>query len=130
MEKHVWVHGHCHQKSLIGTDPTLDVLRGTKGFTVHEIASGCCGMAGSFGYEKEHYDFSMKIGELRLFPQVRKTSPEDVIVASGFSCRSQIEHGTKREGIHLACALAEHLLDDWTGLDGIRQDWTRLDHMD
>ena len=105
----VWVHGHCHQKALIGTLPTLEVLRGIKGLSVYEIDSGCCGMAGSFGYEKEHYHFSMKIGELKLFPKIRSTQAQDTIVASGMSCRSQIKDGTKRHALHLAEVIANQL---------------------
>jgi len=105
-KKAVWVHGHCHQKALVGMLPTLEVLRAVPGFVVHEIESGCCGMAGSFGYEKEHYEFSMKIGELRLLPTVRATGNSALIVASGISCRSQIAHGTNRTPVHLAQALA------------------------
>lgn len=105
----VLLHGHCHQKALVGTKPTLSVLKAIPGFEVREIASGCCGMAGSFGYEKEHYDFSMKIGELRLFPAIRASLKDALIVADGFSCRSQIEHGTKRQAKHLAEVLADNL---------------------
>lgn len=105
----VLVHGHCHQKSLVGTQPTLDALRGIPGFNVKEIDSGCCGVAGSFGYEKEHYEFSMKIGNLRLLPAVREASFDTIIVASGISCRSQIHHGSDRKAIHLAEAIANQL---------------------
>lgn len=98
----VKLHGHCHQKSLVGTQPTLQVLKAIPGFHVSEIDSGCCGMAGSFGYEKEHYEFSMKIGELRLFPAVRATAEDTIIVADGISCRSQIAQGTGRKAKHLA----------------------------
>lgn len=108
----VWVHGHCHQKSLVGMIPTLEVLKGINGITVHEIDSGCCGMAGSFGYEKEHYEFSMKIGNLKLFPKVRAANKEDLIIASGMSCRGQIMDGTTRCAIHLAEAIASHLSPD------------------
>lgn len=108
-QQNVWVHGHCHQKSLIGMNPTLEVLRGIPGFSVHEIPSGCCGMAGAFGYEKEHYEFSMKIGGLKLFPLVKTLSPDDLIIASGFSCRSQIKDGTSTHAIHLAEAIASQL---------------------
>jgi Fe-S oxidoreductase len=105
----VWLHGHCHQKALSGTAPTLEVLRGVPGFSVHEIDSGCCGMAGSFGYEKEHYHFSMKIGELKLFPKLREIPEQDMIVASGMSCRSQIKDGTRRRALHLAEVIANML---------------------
>lgn len=108
-QREVWVHGHCHQKALIGMEPTLKVLKGVKGFSVHEIQSGCCGMAGSFGYEKEHYLFSMKIGELKLFPAIQLIHPNDLIVSSGMSCRCQIADGTQRHAVHLAEAIASHL---------------------
>lgn len=100
------VHGHCHQKALVGTEPTLATLRAIPGAEVSEISSGCCGMAGSFGYEEEHYDLSIKIGELRLFPAVRESSLDTLIVANGFSCRHQITHGTQRSSLHLAEAIA------------------------
>lgn len=106
----IWIHGHCHQKALVGMAPTLEVLCSVPGFEVHEINSGCCGMAGAFGYEKEHYEISMKIGELRLFPAVREAPPEAWVVASGMSCRSQILHGTGRRALHLAEAIALHML--------------------
>lgn len=108
-ELQVLLHGHCHQKALVGTKPSLDVLRGVKGFNVSEIDSGCCGVAGSFGYEKEHYGISMKIGELRLLPAVRASQPETLIVANGISCRSQILHGTQRRALHLAEAIANQI---------------------
>jgi FAD/FMN-containing dehydrogenase/Fe-S oxidoreductase len=105
----VLVHGHCHQKALIGGDATLDVLSGVPGFDVHEIASGCCGVAGSFGYEQEHYDISMKIGNLHLLPAVKNATPETLIVANGTSCRSQIQHGAGRRALHLAEAVAKQM---------------------
>ncbi|MFY0654320.1 MAG: FAD-binding protein [Cyclobacteriaceae bacterium] len=86
------IHGHCHQKALYGTN-SMKILLGQNGNAVSEIPSGCCGMAGSFGYEKEHYDLSEKIGEEVLFPAVRESKDES-IVACGFSCRHQIEHFT------------------------------------
>jgi Fe-S oxidoreductase len=103
------LHGHCHQKALVGTAPTLGVLQGIPGATVREIPSGCCGMAGSFGYEKEHYELSIAIGEQRLFPAVRRAAPEAVIVADGISCRQQIAHGTQRQARHLVEVVAEAL---------------------
>ena len=108
-KKTVKVHGHCHQKALVGTTPTLNVLKAVPGFHVSEIPSGCCGMAGSFGYEKEHYDISMKIGELHLFPEIRNSPSNTLIVASGFSCRNQIAHGTQRKALHLAEILASQI---------------------
>ena len=104
--KRVWVHGHCHQKALVGTRPTLEVLKAIPGLEVKEIDSGCCGMAGSFGYEQEHEEISMKIGNLKLFPAIRRSEEDDLIVADGFSCRSQVMHGTERKAYHLAEVLA------------------------
>jgi Fe-S oxidoreductase len=108
-ERSVKVHGHCYQKALVGMKPTLKVLQAVPGFRVEEIPSGCCGMAGSFGYEKEHEAISMKIGELRLFPAIRESGQEEWIIASGMSCRHQIKDGTDRQALHLAEALARHL---------------------
>lgn len=108
-DRSVLLHGHCHQKALVGTRPTLNVLRAIPGLKVCEIDSGCCGLAGSFGYEKEHYGLSMKIGELRLFPAIRGSDEETWIVADGFSCRSQITHGTQRVALHLAEVMARSL---------------------
>jgi Fe-S oxidoreductase len=107
--QNILVHGHCHQKALIGTEPTLATLRALPDAVVAEIPSGCCGVAGSFGYEREHYDLSMKIGELRLLPAIRKSSTNTLIVANGFSCRHQISHGTKRHSLHLAEVIAQAL---------------------
>ncbi|OWW25884.1 FAD-binding oxidoreductase [Zobellia sp. OII3] len=98
--KTVKIHSHCHQKALSNQKVTFDVLNLPENYKVSIISSGCCGMAGSFGYEKEHYEVSMKVGELKLFPSVRK-SPEDTIIsANGTSCRHQIYDGTKREAQH------------------------------
>jgi Fe-S oxidoreductase len=105
----IWVHGHCHQKSLVGMAPTLKVLRALPGATVHEIEAGCCGMAGSFGYEKEHYAISQTIGEQRLFPAVRAADAADTVVADGISCRQQIAHGTGRGARHLVQVVADAL---------------------
>lgn len=99
-EKLIKVHGHCHQKALSSMVPTKKLLSLPKNFKVHMIPSGCCGMAGSFGYEKEHYGVSMKIGELVLFPTVRKQPEEVVIAAAGTSCRHQIKDGTNRKSYH------------------------------
>ena len=92
---------------MIGTTESLAALSLPDGFTVHEIDSGCCGMAGSFGFELEHYDLSMKVGEDRLFPAVRNAPAESIICVSGVSCRQQIEHGTGRRPKHLAEVLWE-----------------------
>jgi len=94
------LHGHCQQKAVASTAPTKKMLSIPVNYSVTEIPSGCCGMAGSFGYEKEHYELSQKIGELTLFPDVRKTAPEVIIAAPGTSCRHQIEEGTSRKALH------------------------------
>ncbi len=98
--KTIKLHGHCHQKSVGTTKTTIDMLSFPVNYTATEIPSGCCGMAGSFGYEKEHFDISMKIGELVLFPEVRKTEEATIIAAPGTSCRHQIMDGTQRKSLH------------------------------
>lgn len=98
--KTIKLHGHCQQKSLASTSPTLSILSFPDNYTVEEIPAGCCGMAGSFGYEKEHYDLSMKVGELVLFPAVRNSNSETLIAATGTSCRHQIKDGTERTALH------------------------------
>jgi len=108
--REVLLHGHCHQKSLVGSGPSLRLLRMPPGFSAEEVDSGCCGMAGAFGYEKEHYEISLQIGEMRLFPAIRRSSPDALIVASGTSCRQQILHATGRKALHLAEALAGTLV--------------------
>ncbi|MDO6516769.1 FAD-binding and (Fe-S)-binding domain-containing protein [Zobellia uliginosa] len=108
--KTVKIHSHCHQKALSNQKVTFDVLNLPENYKVSIISSGCCGMAGSFGYEKEHYEVSMKVGELKLFPSVRK-SPEDTIIsANGTSCRHQIYDGTKREAQHPVTILKNALV--------------------
>jgi Fe-S oxidoreductase len=99
-KKHIKLHGHCHQKALASTLPTKKMLSIPENYTVDEIPSGCCGMAGSFGYEKEHFDLSMQVGELVLFPAVRDTAEEVTIAAPGTSCRHQIADGTGRHALH------------------------------
>jgi len=99
-EKYIKLHGHCQQKAVASTAPTLRMLSFPENYHVEEISSGCCGMAGSFGYEKEHYDVSMKVGELVLFPAVRNASPDTIIAAPGTSCRHQIKDGTGRIALH------------------------------
>ncbi|MEH0155008.1 FAD-linked oxidase C-terminal domain-containing protein [Limibacter armeniacum] len=94
------VHGHCHQKSMASLTPTKQMLSLPTNFEVHMIPSGCCGMAGSFGYEKEHYETSMQIGELVLFPTVRKQPESVMIAAPGTSCRHQIKDGTGKTALH------------------------------
>jgi Fe-S oxidoreductase len=100
------VHGHCHEKALIGSRYLKEAL--ALAYPVEEIDSGCCGMAGSFGYEKEHYDISIAIGRRRLFPAV-ENNPNAVVVAPGISCRQQVEHATGRRPLHPAEALVRAL---------------------
>ena len=109
LEKKVLFHAHCHQRSLAGTAPSLDALRLPPGYQVELVNAGCCGMAGSFGYEKEHYDLSMTIGAEALFPAVNAKGPDWEVAVMGVSCRQQIEHGTGRNARHLAEVLAEAL---------------------
>jgi FAD/FMN-containing dehydrogenase/Fe-S oxidoreductase len=94
------LHGHCHQKALSSLAPTVAALSLPRNYSVEVIPSGCCGMAGSFGYEREHFDLSMQIGELVLFPAVRAAGPEVLLAAPGTSCRHQIKDGTGREAGH------------------------------
>jgi FAD/FMN-containing dehydrogenase/Fe-S oxidoreductase len=99
-EKQIKIHGHCHQKALSSIEATFTMLNVPKNTTVTIYNSGCCGMAGSFGYEKEHYDISMQMGEDTLFPKVRATSKAVSIAAAGTSCRHQIFDGTNRKAQH------------------------------
>jgi FAD/FMN-containing dehydrogenase/Fe-S oxidoreductase len=100
--RRVLLHVHCHQKSFIGAQASLDALRLLTNTEVTLIPSGCCGMAGAFGYEAEHFDLSQTIGELVLFPAIRAAPPDTLIVATGTSCRQQIRFGTGREPLHPA----------------------------
>lgn len=103
IDAEIFIHGHCHQKSLIGVGKCADMLRLIPGVKVNVIPSGCCGMAGSFGYEKEHYETSLAIGEMVLFPIVRKAvkyKRNVIIVAPGISCRQQILDGTGVKALH------------------------------
>ena len=99
------LHGHCHQKALIGTKPAHRILTLPPNYTLEEVDTSCCGMAGSFGYEAEHYEVSMKVGEEVLFPAVRKASKEAIIAAPGTSCRHQIRDGAEREALHPVAVL-------------------------
>lgn len=109
-ERAIKIHHHCHQKAYEGIVDLEEVLKNIPEYKVESIPSGCCGMAGSFGYEKEHYDFSMKIGHLVLFPTIRDCKEKTTIIANGFSCRSQIKQGTGQEAFHLAEILAKDIL--------------------
>jgi FAD/FMN-containing dehydrogenase/Fe-S oxidoreductase len=104
------LHGHCHQKALASVDSTVKMLSVPQNYHVEEIRSGCCGMAGAFGYEKEHFELSMKVGEMVLFPEVRKSPETTVIVAPGTSCRHQIMDGTGRKVLHPVEVLFDGML--------------------
>jgi Fe-S oxidoreductase len=104
------LHGHCHEKALVGTVPSRKVLSLPTAYQVTEVDSGCCGMAGAFGYEVEHYEISMKMAERRLLPAIRDAGSDTVIVAAGISCRQQIEHGTGRRAFHPAEVLRQALM--------------------
>lgn len=108
-EKHILLHGHCQQKAVASTKQSLFLLSFPENYTVEEIPSGCCGMAGSFGYEKEHYAISQKVGEMVLLPAVRNAHAATIIAAPGTSCRHQIKEGTQRTALHPAEILYEAL---------------------
>ena len=99
-KREVLLHGHCQQKAMSGTGPTAKILSIPRNYSVKTIPSGCCGMAGSFGYEAEHYDLSMQIGELVLFPAVRNADDTTILAAPGTSCRHQIKDGTGKLALH------------------------------
>ena len=101
IQKKILFHGHCHQKALVGTRYSVAALGLPPGYQVEEVNSGCCGMAGSFGYEKEHYNISMAIGRERIFPAVEAKDEDWEVAVMGISCRQQIEHGTGRKARHL-----------------------------
>jgi len=111
-EKTIKIHGHCHQKSLSTIEATFAMLNLPKNSSVTIYNSGCCGMAGSFGYEKEHYEISMQMGEDTLFPKIRSTNSEVLIAAAGTSCRHQIFDGTNRKSLHPVTILRDFLKDD------------------
>ena len=108
----VYFHGHCHQKALFGVDSGVAVLRRVCGDDVQTIDSGCCGMAGAFGFTRDHFDLSRKIGELVLLPAVREARRNQgaLIVASGTSCRHQILDGTGERALHVV-ELLDQLLE-------------------
>lgn len=107
---HVLLHGHCHQKALVGTAPTVATLRWA-GYEVEEVDAGCCGMAGSFGFEREHYEISVAIANRRLIPAVKALASDVHVVAPGISCRQQIEHLASRQPKHPAELLRDALVD-------------------
>ena len=110
--RHVLFHGHCHQKAASATAGSVRILEAIPGAKVEVLDAGCCGMAGSFGFEREHYDLSMKIGGLRLFPAVRGAPENGTIAATGVSCRQQIAHGTGRTADHPVVLLRSALYQD------------------
>lgn len=107
--REIKIHSHCHQKSLSNQKVTFDILNLPENYSPTIIASGCCGMAGSFGYEKDHYELSMDIGELKLFPSIRKCTESTLISANGTSCRHQILDGTGRIALHPVTILKDAL---------------------
>ena len=113
-------HGHCHQKALVGTAASVRMLSLIPGASVVEVDAGCCGMAGSFGFEAEHYDLSMQIGGMRLFPAVNAERSDTVVAATGVSCRQQIEHGTGRRAWHPVELMRAAVSPQADGRDGHR----------
>lgn len=106
----VKIHVHCHQKALSNTKATFDMINVITNYNVSILNTGCCGMAGSFGYEKEHYDISMQMGEDTLFPKIRKISNTSIVVASGTSCRHQIKDGTQKNSFHAITVLRNAII--------------------
>ncbi len=117
LERRALMHAHCHHKAVMGTGDQERLLR-AMGIELEAPEMGCCGLAGSFGYERGHYEVSMKIGEHALLPAVRKAPKDSLIIADGFSCRSQIEHATGRRALHLAEVLRMGLREGRRGPPG------------
>jgi Fe-S oxidoreductase len=111
------VHGHCHQEAIMGMSSEQDLYE-RLGVDFEFLDSGCCGLAGSFGFEREHYDVSMKIGERRLLPAVRDADPDTLLIADGFSCKTQVEHATDRRALHTAQILKMALDHGESGPEG------------
>jgi FAD/FMN-containing dehydrogenase/Fe-S oxidoreductase len=111
-KRKILLHAHCQQKAIASSAASIEMLSIPLNYSVSEIASGCCGMAGSFGYEKEHYDLSNKVGELVLFPEVRNCESGTIISAPGTSCRHHIKDGTGKKAIHPAAILYDALIKD------------------
>jgi FAD/FMN-containing dehydrogenase/Fe-S oxidoreductase len=109
MQREVLLHAHCHQKAIVGPEPTLQALRLVPGYKVSLVETSCCGMAGSFGFEAEHYEISRAMGNLRLFPAVENAAPDTEIAITGVSCRQQIGHFTSRRPRHAIEVLADAL---------------------
>jgi Fe-S oxidoreductase len=108
-QRRALVHGHCHQKAFGAMEAMAGCLGLVPGLEAQVIESSCCGMAGAFGYEAEHYAISLRMAELALLPAVRAAAPETLIIADGTSCRHQIHDGTGRQAVHAACVLADAL---------------------
>ena len=108
--KQIKLHGHCHQKALSSVQSSIQLMSLPENYHVENIPSGCCGMAGSFGYEKEHFEVSMQVGELVLFPAVRSADADTIIAAPGTSCRHQIKDGTQRHAMHPVEVLYDALI--------------------
>lgn len=108
--KEVLLHGHCHQRALVGTDPTRKILALPENYHVREVDSSCCGMAGAFGYEKEHYAISRKMAERRLVPEIRSADRDALIVAPGTSCRHQLQHYDIERVLHPAEVLRDAII--------------------
>lgn len=111
INENIALHTHCHQKTLLGSKITLELLKKLPGATIYEIDAGCCGMAGSFGYESNHYDLSMKIAYSKLVPSIESLPKNTTIIANGTSCRSQINHILNKKPKHLVEVLLERLID-------------------
>ena len=107
----IMLHGHCHQKAMALLAPAKSLLSRIPGATVVDLDAGCCGMAGSFGYVREHFDVSQKIGERRLLPAARKLEPGSVLVAAGVSCRHQVDDFTGVRALHPAELLRSLLME-------------------
>ena len=108
-QKKALLHGHCHQKAFAAMPAVLRVLKLIPELQTELVESSCCGMAGSFGYDAEHYDISMQMAEVSLLPKVREASKDTLIIADGTSCRHQIHDGAQREAVHVARVLAQAL---------------------
>jgi Fe-S oxidoreductase len=119
------VQTHCHQHAVMGTQAEADLMR-RAGIDAQRLHSGCCGLAGNFGFERGHYDVSMAAGERVLLPSVREAEATTVVLADGFSCRTQIEQGTDRRAVHLAEVLAAGLHGTRFGT---RPELTITDHL-
>lgn len=108
-DRRIVLHTHCHEKAIGAARATRELLERIPGATVQELDAGCCGMAGSFGFESEHYELSMQIGELRLLPSLRAAGPDVLVAATGVSCRQQIAHGAARRAQHPAVLVRQAL---------------------